>query len=71
MQGNVQSPTPRILAAGAVRVSRERVPVAAPQCEGQPQVHTRELGGVIREIIVTCGCGKSVVVECDYGAGAV
>jgi hypothetical protein len=68
MHGNTHTPTPRILSAGAVRVSRERAPVAsASNCEGQPRVHTREQGGVVREIIVTCPCGKSVVVECDYG----
>lgn len=68
MQGNVQTPTSRILSAEAVRVSRERVAVAAAKCEGQPQVQTREQGGVIREIVVTCGCGKTIVVECDYGS---
>jgi hypothetical protein len=59
----------RILAAEAVRVNKTRTPIAAAgsSCEGQPRVETREQGGVIREIIVTCSCGKNVVLQCDYG----
>ena len=59
----------RILSAEDVRVNKARTTVAssAAICDGQPRVETREQGGVIREIIVTCSCGKNVVLQCDYG----
>jgi hypothetical protein len=60
----------RILSAEDVRVNKAKSAVAATSavCVGQPHVETREQGGVIREIIVTCSCGKNVVLQCDYGA---
>jgi hypothetical protein len=71
MQTNAHTATPKILSAGVVRVARDRVPVAsATECETQPRIHMKEQGGVIREIVVTCACGKCIVVECDYGASA-
>jgi hypothetical protein len=71
MQAKTHAPAPRILSAGAVRVTRERGPAqAASNCDAQPKIHTREHGGVIREIIVTCSCGQTIVLDCDYGASS-
>lgn len=66
------TPASRILSAGAVRVTRERAPVVSQEeCGGQTLVKTREQNGVVREIVVTCSCGKRVVIECDYGGAPI
>jgi hypothetical protein len=60
---------PRILSAGAVRVSRDRLAVGAPLddvCQSTPKVQVRQRNGVVAEIVVTCGCGQQTVLECDY-----
>lgn len=57
--------SPKILSAGAVRVSRDRTPSASQSC-GDARIETRQLNGVVSEIEVTCGCGRKTVIECDY-----
>ena len=75
MQPVTKPSTSRILSAGAVRVSRDRAPVGAlvdDACGQSPRVETRQRDGVVREILITCGCGQQTVLECDYNelAGA-
>ena len=69
MQSVIKSGATRILSAGHVRVNRERAPaLGEPECEGAARVETREHGGVIREIVITCTCGETIILHCDYGA---
>ena len=56
----------KILSAGAVRVSRDRIPAAIDNCGDASRIETRQLNGVVSEIVVTCGCGRKTVIECDY-----
>jgi hypothetical protein len=66
--------TSRILSATAVRVSNDRVPIAPaaePVCGAEPRIETRQRNGAISEIVMTCGCGQQIVIECDYNDPAL
>jgi hypothetical protein len=69
MSLSVKQGASRILSAGYVRVNRDRATAGAESAsaDGQPRIETREHGGVVQEVVVTCTCGKHIVLECDYG----
>ena len=36
----------------------------------EPNVETVRVGGIVRELIVTCSCGRKTAVRIDYGDGS-
>jgi len=47
------------------------IPVQPLTKAGASSVNCVREGGVIKKLIVTCECGKTVQIDCEYNTGAV
>jgi hypothetical protein len=54
--------------AGLALLAKTGLPPSAPQAGGS-SVHCLREGAVIKKIIVTCECGKTVEIDCAYDNG--
>ena len=56
------------VSAAPVRVGQDIAPVTAVQSAGNSAEvnEVRDQNGNLQELHVTCGCGKTIVIECDY-----
>ena len=52
--------------AGLSRLRAAAVPAGEEKLAATPVVQCVKEGALIKKIIVTCGCGKVVEIECDY-----
>lgn len=58
-----------VVLATRIRVSDHSVRVGAPaalRAHGEPKIQLVREDGVVRAIDVTCGCGETVRIRCDY-----
>lgn len=54
--------------AGLALLAKTGQPPSAPKAGGS-SVHCLRDGAVIKKIIVTCECGKTVEIDCAYDQG--
>lgn len=59
-----------IICGTQVRVSAHPIIVADKHSDGTPIVTLKREGNVIREIQIRCACGETIVLDCEYAAGA-
>jgi hypothetical protein len=56
-------------AASATPNASRTAPPAAPSSHGSPTVEVVKEGDKVVRLIVVCGCGERVEIECLYPAG--